>query len=181
MPSGVVGGPQAARSPAPCLARRGYAGGRGDPASLPACIQPGTTPSEQPDPASPPDQHVAPDWPPHQPPRPRPLQAPAAARPVSAQTPCIVWMSSCPSPLDGQNLSPYPERPQQQTLSLPESGGRGLRSGCGGPHPGLRGRVPCLRRPALLRPLLCPMLPPLSGAWGEGPICPRKASSQLKQ
>ena len=109
---------------------------------------------------------------------PRPLQAPAAAHPISAQTACLIWMSSCPSPLGGQHSSPHPERPEQQTFSLPESGGRGLRSGCGGPHPGLRGWAPCLRHPAPLRPLLCPMLsPPGHGCMGLRAHLP---SSQLK-
>lgn len=150
----------------------------GGPASLPACIQPGTTPSEQPDPASPLDQQWLLAGRATSPRGPRPLQAPAAAHPISAQTACLIWMSSCPSPLGGQHSSPHPERPEQQTFSLPESGGRGLRSGCGGPHPGLRGWAPCLRHPAPLRPLLCPMLsPPGHGCMGLRAHLP---SSQLK-
>lgn len=127
------GGPRAAQEPSTLPgAARGCTGG-GGPASLPACISP--APPHQSSPTlPPPGPAVAPGWPSHQPPGTSPSSSPGGPLPTPS-LPRQLASYGCPAARAPwvTHSSPHPERPEQQTLSLPESGGRGLRSGCGGP------------------------------------------------
>lgn len=139
----------------------------GGPASLPACIQP--APPHQSSPTS--CLPLTSAWllagRATSPRGPRLFKSSAAAHPISAQTACLIWMSSCLSPLGGQHCYRTLSAQNSRRLVSQSLGGRGLRLGVG-PHPGLRGWAPCLRTQPPAASALSHAVPSLRTrhAWG---------------